>query len=49
MEKYLQSCKTEFWKEVFKAELDYILIQVILVVQKTLGPCYKNNVDQYVI
>jgi ubiquinone/menaquinone biosynthesis C-methylase UbiE len=25
MEKYLQSCKTEFWKKVFKAELDYIL------------------------
>jgi len=25
MEKYLQSCKSEFWKEVFKAELDYIL------------------------
>jgi len=25
MEKYLQSCKTEFWKNVFKAELDYIL------------------------
>jgi len=25
MEKYLQSCKSEFWKKVFKAELDYIL------------------------
>jgi len=25
MEKYLQSCKTDFWQEVFKAELDYIL------------------------
>jgi ubiquinone/menaquinone biosynthesis C-methylase UbiE len=25
MEKYLQSCKTEFWKNVFKAEMDYIL------------------------
>jgi ubiquinone/menaquinone biosynthesis C-methylase UbiE len=25
MEKYLQSCKTDFWKEIFKAELDYIL------------------------
>jgi len=25
MEKYLESCRTEFWKEVFKAELDYIL------------------------
>jgi len=25
MERYLQSCKTDFWKEVFKAELDYIL------------------------
>ena len=25
MDKYLQSCKTEFWKSVFKAELDYIL------------------------
>jgi len=25
MEKYLQSCKTEFWKKVFKAEADYIL------------------------
>jgi ubiquinone/menaquinone biosynthesis C-methylase UbiE len=28
MEKYLQSCKTEFWKKVFKAELDYILPQL---------------------
>ncbi len=25
MDKYLQSCKTEFWKNVFKAELAYIL------------------------
>jgi len=25
MEKYLQSCKTEFWKKVFEAELNYIL------------------------
>jgi ubiquinone/menaquinone biosynthesis C-methylase UbiE len=25
MNKYLQSCKTEFWKQVFKAELEYIL------------------------
>ena len=25
MENYLRSCKTEFWKKVFKAELDYIL------------------------
>lgn len=25
MDKYLQSCKTKFWKNVFKAELDYIL------------------------
>jgi len=25
MERYLQACKTDFWKEVFKAELDYIL------------------------
>jgi len=25
MEKYLQSCKSEFWKNVFEAELDYIL------------------------
>ena len=25
MEKYLQSCKTEFWKKVFQAELEYIL------------------------
>jgi ubiquinone/menaquinone biosynthesis C-methylase UbiE len=28
MEKYLQSCKTEFWKNVFKAELDYILQEI---------------------
>ena len=25
MENYLRSCKKEFWKKVFKAELDYIL------------------------
>ena len=25
MDKYLQSCKAEFWEEVFRAELDYIL------------------------
>ena len=25
MENYLKSCKTEFWNEVFAAELDYIL------------------------
>lgn len=25
MEEYLQSCKSEFWKNVFRAELDYIL------------------------
>jgi len=25
MEKYLQSCKSEFWKNVFEIELDYIL------------------------
>ena len=25
MKKYLQSCRTEFWKNVFEAELDYIL------------------------
>ena len=25
MENYLKSCKTEFWKKVFKAELHYIL------------------------
>ena len=25
MEEYLQSCKTEFWDNVFRAELDYIL------------------------
>jgi hypothetical protein len=23
MDKYLQSCKTEFWKKVFNAELEY--------------------------
>lgn len=28
MEKYLQSCKSEFWMEVFDAELDYILRQL---------------------
>jgi ubiquinone/menaquinone biosynthesis C-methylase UbiE len=28
MEKYLQSCKSEFWKEVFKAELDYVFRQL---------------------
>ena len=28
MEKYLQSCKSEFWKKVFKAELGYILHQL---------------------
>ena len=28
VEKYLQSCKSEFWKDVFKAELDYILHQL---------------------
>jgi len=28
MEKYFQSCKSEFWKKVFKAELDYILHQL---------------------
>jgi ubiquinone/menaquinone biosynthesis C-methylase UbiE len=28
MDKYLQSCKTEFWKNVFKAELDYILQEI---------------------
>ncbi|MBN2455269.1 MAG: class I SAM-dependent methyltransferase [Sedimentisphaerales bacterium] len=28
MDKYLQSCKSEFWKNVFKAELDYILHQL---------------------
>ena len=28
MEKYLQSCRTDFWKKVFKAELDYILHQL---------------------
>ncbi len=25
MDKYLQSCRNEFWKKVFKAELEYIL------------------------
>jgi ubiquinone/menaquinone biosynthesis C-methylase UbiE len=25
MKKYLQSCKTDFWKEVFEAELNYLL------------------------
>ena len=25
MDKYLQSCVTEFWQEVFKAELEYVL------------------------
>lgn len=25
MEKYLQSCKSEFWRKIFKAELDYIM------------------------
>jgi ubiquinone/menaquinone biosynthesis C-methylase UbiE len=25
MEKYLQSCRTEFWQKVFRAELDYVL------------------------
>ena len=28
MEKYLQSCKSDFWKEVFEAELEYILRQL---------------------
>jgi ubiquinone/menaquinone biosynthesis C-methylase UbiE len=28
MEEYLQSCKTDFWKNVFKAELDYILQEI---------------------
>ncbi len=28
MRKYIQSCKTEFWQEVFTAELDYILRQL---------------------
>ena len=28
MDKYLNSCKTDFWKNVFKAELDYILRQL---------------------
>jgi ubiquinone/menaquinone biosynthesis C-methylase UbiE len=25
MQKYLQSCKTDFWKNVFEAEMDYVL------------------------
>jgi hypothetical protein len=25
MKKYLQSCKTDFWKKVFEAELNYLL------------------------
>jgi len=25
MKKYLQSCKSQFWKDVFQAELDYVL------------------------
>ena len=25
MEKYLDSCKSDFWREIFKAELEYIL------------------------
>jgi len=28
MEKYLQSCKSKFWKDVFRAELDYIVRQL---------------------
>jgi len=28
MDKYLQSCKSVFWKKVFEAELDYILRQL---------------------
>ena len=28
MSKYSESCKTEFWKKVFKAELDYILAEL---------------------
>ncbi len=28
MEKYLQSCKSKFWKKVFEAELDYVLDQL---------------------
>jgi ubiquinone/menaquinone biosynthesis C-methylase UbiE len=28
MEKYLQSCRSEFWSKVFKAELDYIMDQL---------------------
>ena len=28
MSKYSESCKTKFWKKVFKAELDYILAEL---------------------
>jgi ubiquinone/menaquinone biosynthesis C-methylase UbiE len=28
MQKYLQSCKSEFWEKVFRAEADYILQQL---------------------
>jgi ubiquinone/menaquinone biosynthesis C-methylase UbiE len=28
MKEYLQSCKSEFWKKVFKAELEYIINQL---------------------
>lgn len=28
MKKYLQSCKTQFWKDVFQAEMDYALRQL---------------------
>ena len=28
MRKYIQSCKSEFWQEVFSAELDYVLRQL---------------------
>ena len=28
MDKYLQSCRTEFWKKVFKAELEYALLEL---------------------
>ena len=28
VEKYLQSCQTQFWKDVFQAELDYTLRQL---------------------
>lgn len=28
MKKYLQSCETQFWKDVFQAELEYILRQL---------------------